>query len=50
MRKVLMKKVQTRKVLNIKIGIFINGPDSPPQGYGIENKALDRVVRLGLMF
>ena len=36
------------KVLSIKNSPY-SGPDSLPQSYGIENIALDRVVRLGQM-
>ena len=35
----------TRKVLTSKIGLRV-GPDSPLQALGIENTALNRVVRL----
>ena len=48
-RTVLTRKALTRKVLRalgIKIGLSV-GPDSLPQELGIENIALDRVVRLG---
>ena len=46
-RTVLTRKALTRKVLKalgINIGLSV-GPDSLPQELGIENIALDRVVR-----
>ena len=44
MSKVLIRKVL--KVLNLK-NTAKSGPDCPPQTWGIENIAMDRVARLG---